>query len=53
MSPTGPAAKLTWKQFDCDCLKVLLETYAQKRILDTSFEDNKGENGSNKIIFEL
>ena len=53
MSSTGPAAKLTRKQFDCNCLKVLLETYAQKRIFDASFEGNKGENGSNKTISEL
>ena len=53
MSSTGPTAKRAKKQFDCDCLKVLLETYVHKRIFDASFEDNKGKNGSNKTLSDL
>ena len=49
-SSTGPTAKWAKKQFDCDCLKVLL---VHKRIFDVSFEDNEGENGSNKTFSDL
>ena len=50
MSSTGPVTKTGEKAVR---LRLSQETYAQKRIFDSSFEDNKGEDGSNKTISEL